>query len=155
MHPTPDEQLRAIRRLVDGAAADPAIAPESEAMLTDASRLLRRLERSWARRLPFLVRDNELSGGLLAELAPQLSADLAAEIEVVTTSLPVNDEAAAHEMNKRLQGLLGQAGHLLPDDADGDAGRARIADHLRARLAADPALNRTPADRPPVEDSSP
>ena len=154
MHPTPEEQLQAVLRLIDAVATDPGIAPESQEILADAGRLIRRLRRSWARRLPFIVRDNELAAELLAGFSPRLP-ELADEIQAAAASLPVDDEPSAHEVNKQLQDLLGRAVHLLPDDAEGDAARVRIADHLRARLAADPALNRTPTDRLPPEDPTP
>ena len=158
MHPSPEEQLRAILRSLDRVAAEPSLAPESREALDDASRLVRRLERSWARRLPFLLLDSQLAVELLRSLAPRVP-DLAAEIEAATTDHSnivghTVDEPTVHDVNKRLQGLLGQAVHLLPDDTDGEAGRARIAEHLRSRLGADPALNRTPTDRlPPLEPS--
>lgn len=162
MHPTPDEQLRAVQRRLEQVRAEEALTPASREALDDAERLLRRLERTWSRRLPFLVVDNRLAIDLLRSLAPLLP-ELSAEIDAAAVegsgepaesgAGPPVDEPTAHELNKRLQGLLGRAVHLLPDDAAGDAGRARIADHLRSRLAANPALNRTPTDRhPPVAD---
>ena len=113
MHPTPEEQLRAIeRRLAEVVEAEPSLSASSRQALDDARRLLRRLEGSLAKRLPFLQADNELAARLLADLAPLLP-DLSAEIESVTATgdganhRPV-DEPAAHERNKHLQGLLGQ-----------------------------------------------
>lgn len=148
MHPTPEEQLDAILRLVEGAASDSAIAEDSNAMLTDASRLIRRLQRSWSGRLPFLSHDNALAAELLTHLAPMLPS-LQHEIDDVVRSVEQSraDEPATHETNKRFQGLLARAVHQLPGDNAGDEGRARIVTHLRNRLAADPALNRAPADR--------
>lgn len=154
MHPTPDEQLRAVLRLVDGASADPGLAEETKAALVDAGRLIRRLERSWSARLPFLTVDNELAAELLADLAPLLPS-LQNEIEAAVGAPEPRDEPTAHAANKRFQDLLGRAVHLLPDDPSGDDGRARIVAHLRSRLAADPALNRTPADRLSADRSSP
>ena len=158
MHPTPEELLQAIVRNLDQVAAEPSLASESREALDDARRLVRRLERSWAQRLPFLLLDNQLAAELLHSLIP-LVPDLADEIETAVadhTSLAGHrlDEPAVHDMNKRLQGLVGQAVHILPDDADGDAGRSRIAAHLRSRLAADPALNRSPSGRHPPQESN-
>ncbi len=164
MHPTPDEQLQAVLRRLDEVNAEPSLPPPAREALDDARRLLRRLERSWAQRLPFLLLDNHLAVELLRSLAPLLP-DLSAEIDAATAehssvTAPTSprstvDEATAHDLNKRLQGLLGRAVHLLPDGAEGDAGRARIADHLRSRLAADPTLNRTPTDRRQREEPHP
>ncbi len=161
MHPTPEEQLRAVGRRLDEVAAEPSLPPPARDALDDARRLIRRLERSLATRLPFLLADNELATRLLNELAPLLT-DLSAEIDNAVDpraagpgtglDLPPVDEQTVHERNKQLQALLGRAVHLLPDGPDGDAGRARIADHLRSRLAANPALHRTPTDRRPPQE---
>ena len=151
MHPTPDEQLRAAQRTLDQVSVDPSLAPGAREALDDVRRMLRRLEASWAQRLPFLLLDNRLAMELLRSIAPHVP-DLVAEIEsadadVTSSGRDGVNEPAAHDLNKRLQALLGRAVHCLPDDADGDAGRSRIAAHVRARLAADPALNRTPTHR--------
>ena len=59
MHPTPEEQLRAIeRRLAEVVEAEPSLSASSRQALDDARRLLRRLEGSLAKRLPFLQADN-------------------------------------------------------------------------------------------------
>lgn len=161
MHPTPEEQLRAVERRLAEVAAEPSLPPPARDALDDARRLIRRLERSLATRLPFLLTDNELTTRLLDELAPllpDLSAEIDAEIDTGVAGAgagfdhAVVDETTAHERNKQLQALLGRAVHLLPDGPDGDAGRARIAEHLRSRLAANPALHRTPTDRRPPEE---
>lgn len=149
MHPTPEEQLTAILRLVERASGDPELTADSQASLAEAARLIRRLERGWAKRLPFLTEDNRLAAELLADLVP-LVPQLGADIEAATDSLPLSDEPAAHEANKRFQDLLGQAVHLLPADQAGDGGRARIVTHLRSRLAADPAVNRSTVERTPT-----
>lgn len=151
MHPTPDEQLVAIERLImrgtEGTrrGAEPTTI---EADLTDASRLTRRLMRSWARRLPFLERDNELAIELLSSLVSK-QPDLTAQVTGAIRARENADagEPSAHQLNKSLQMLLADAVHALPDDEAGDADRARIAAHLRARLAANPALHREPALR--------
>lgn len=150
MHPTPEEQLGAILRLVDSAATDAALADETKAMLADADRLIRRLERSWSGRLPFLTQDNERAASLLIDLGPLLPS-LQNDIEEAVGGVEQPDEPTAHTANKRFQELLARAVHLLPDDQSGDDGRARIVAHLRSRLAADPALNRTPVVRGPAD----
>ncbi|MGF1599857.1 MAG: hypothetical protein ACFCVK_23590 [Acidimicrobiales bacterium] len=150
MHPTPTEHLRAVRHLIERAQADPDAAAGSAHLLTDAVRLLRRLERSWPARQPFLVDDNRRAIRLLGELAPDLGP-LAHEVAAASDRPPVDGEDAAHERNLELQALLARAVHVLADDAAGDRGRARIAEHVRQRIAADPTLNRDPAERPPIE----
>lgn len=146
MHPTPEEQLQAVLRLVNHAATDPGMTPETKSTLADASRLIRRLDHSLATRLPFLVTDNELAAELLTDLAAHLPT-MAEAIKTATSELSTFDEPKAHEANKRLRELLAQAVHLLGDNSTGNDGRARIAEHLRTRVAADPALNRSPAER--------
>lgn len=159
MHPTPDDQLQAILRSIEQVAADPSLAPASRVALDDARRLVRRLERSWDRRLPFLLLDSQLAVELLNGLSPLLPR-LSNQIETAAADLATLfghsvDEPTAHQLNKNLQDLLAQAVHLLPDDAEGDAGRSRIAEHARSRLAADPTLNRTPTDRLPLQEPNP
>ena len=61
MHPTTEEHLAAVRRLLEGVAADPGVSDSSRVALDEAARRLRRVERSGAARLPFLVRDNRAS----------------------------------------------------------------------------------------------
>ncbi|MGB5760729.1 MAG: hypothetical protein WBM50_27695 [Acidimicrobiales bacterium] len=150
MHPTPSEQLQAIRHLIERAQADPELSEESDRLLGDAIRLLRRLERSWPKRMPFLVDDNQRAIRLLGELRPDLSP-LAEEISAATERPPANGEEAADALNAQLQGLLARAVDVLADDPDGDRGRARISEHLRHRIAADPALNRHPVERPAID----
>lgn len=163
MHPTPEEQLRAVERRLDEVAAEASLTPPARDALDDARRLVRRLERSLATRLPFLLADNELATRLLIELAPllpDLSSEIDAEVEVDPAAAGSGaghdhapfDEPTIHERNKHLQAMLGRAVHLLPDGPEGDAGRARIADHLRSRLAANPALHRTPTERRPTQE---
>ncbi|MDH3682964.1 MAG: hypothetical protein OEV40_23790 [Acidimicrobiia bacterium] len=118
-------------------------------LLADAARLLRRLERSWPKRMPFLVDDNHRALRLLEGLRPDLPS-LAREISAAMEHPPVDGEEAATDLNLGLQGLLARAVHALADDADGDKGRARIAEHLRRRLAVNPALNRDPVERPVI-----
>ena len=150
MHPTASEQLQAIRYLIERAQADPELSAESDQLLGDAMRLLRRLERSWTKRMPFLVDDNQRAIRLLDELRSDL-APLAEEISAATERPPADGEEAATDLNVQLQSLLARAVHVLADDLDGDRGRARIAEHLRHRIAADPALNRHPIERPVID----
>lgn len=148
MHPTVDEQLRAVRRLLDAVAGDPGLAGPSAQALADASRQLRRLEGSWAARLPFLTDDNRATVELLGEVAPLVAdrpgwgEELAAA--VAAAEVPTVAEPVAHDRNLALRRLLARAVHELPDSEAGDAARARIAAHLRRRLDADPALHRSP-----------
>lgn len=150
MYPTPSEQLQAVRHLIERVQAGEELTAESAQLLTDAARLLRRLERSWPRRMPFLVDDSRRVLAMLSELRPNLPT-LEEEIAAATERPPPDGPDAAHQRNLELRDLLARAVHALPDDADGDAGRARIAEHLRRRLLADPALNRDPIP-PPLAD---
>ena len=100
--------------------------------------------------MPFLVDDNQRAIRLLDELRSDL-APLAEEISAATERPPADGEEAANDLNVQLQSLLARAVHVLADDLDGDRGRARIAEHLRHRIAADPALNRHPIERPVID----
>jgi hypothetical protein len=140
MHPTTEEQLTAVRRLLDEVAADPGVSEASRRALTEAGRRLRRIERSGAARLPFLVRDNRECLALLGQLEP-LAPGLAGPLPVIDDA-DEHHEPRAHELNKRLRGLLATAARRLPDKPGADAWRARLAAHLLRRIATDPALNR-------------
>jgi hypothetical protein len=140
MHPTNEEHLAAVRRLLDEVAADPGLSDSSRRAIEEAAKRLRRIERSGAARLPFLVGDNRASRELmngLADLAPDLAAAVPPFDEMAE-----HHEPTAHELNKRLRVLLARAVHQLPDDTEGDAWRARLATHLRNRIDTDPAINR-------------
>ena len=145
MHPTVGEQLIGVVRRLEGVIEDPGLSLESQRSLTDSIRLLRRLESSLPRRLPFLRADNAATTMLLREIVPHLPAALADAIEVSgATWSDLDDEDEAHRVNKSLRELLTRAVRALPATVDGDAARRRIATHLRRRVAADPALNRDP-----------
>lgn len=141
MEPTVAAQLRAIRRLVDEAAADAGLGDGAAQALTMASSQLRRLEGAEAARLPFLVEDNRATAALLAELAV-LAPELAPPAPPSPDPEAVVSEAVAARRNVELRALLARAVHVLPDDAPGDAARARVVELLRARLTRNPSLNR-------------
>ena len=149
MRPTVDEQLAGARRLVERVAAEAALSGASAARLTDAARLLRRVEASWASVLPFLAADNAATAELLAELSGQLPEELTAPIAAelaARTPEPGRcelDVAAASARNRRLRALLADAVPLLGPD-----GRRRVARHLRRRLELDP-THRPPARSQP------
>ena len=145
MHPTVEEQLAAVRRLLDEVAADPGIGAPSSANLELAARTLRRIERSAWSRLAFLRDDNTSSVRLLAELT-DVAPELAAEADAVAPSLS-DDEPTAHAVNKTLRALLARAVRELPDDEPSMQWRARLAEHLSMRTRSDPALNRPEATR--------
>jgi len=137
MRPTVAEQLAVIRRIVDTARADTASDPAAGAAALElASGQLRRLERSEPHRLSFLVEDNLSTAELLTDLAVLVPA--LAPPAVGPDDGPGEDTAAAR--NDRLRALLVRAVHELPDTPDGDAGRARIAAHLRRRVERNPVL---------------
>ena len=139
MRPTVDEQLAGARRLVELVAAEAALPEASVARLTEAARLLRRVEASWASVLPFLAADNAATAELLAELSSQLPEEfrpsIGAELAARTPE-PERcelDVAAASARNRRLRALLADAVPRLGPD-----GRRRVARHLRRRLELDP-----------------
>jgi hypothetical protein len=141
MQPTVAQQLAAIRRIVDTARADltsdPAATAATAATLELVSGQLRRLERTEANRLAFLVEDNDRTTELLTDLAVLVPA--LAPPDTGAGDGPGEDVVGAR--NERLRALLARAVHELPDTPDGDAGRDRIAAHLRRRLDRNPVLN--------------
>ena len=148
MRPTVGEQLAAIRRMIDAVRADPAADPDATAATLElVSGQLRRLERSEPHRLAFLVEDNIATAQLLADLAVVLPslAPPAAPADAVT------GEAEAGARNDELRALLVRAVRELPDGPDGDAGRERIAAHLRRRIERNPALGPVRPVRPGPE----
>ncbi len=155
MYPTVEQQLRAIRRLIDEVAAEAGtggISPDSAGALAAASRQMERLESSVAARLGFLVADTEITATLLGELAPLLPQALATsigtELERARTRPPPMAESVAAEANRAVRALLSQVVCQLPETTVGDAGRARVRAHLQRRLDANPALNRIPRPFP-------
>jgi hypothetical protein len=99
--------------------------------------------------LPFLIADTRATASLLQSLAHVLPAELTAEIDRATSSLPsyldpsVFDVAVADERNGELRTLLAKAVATLPITEDGEAARREIAAHLRRRLDTEPASGRT------------
>lgn len=150
MHPTVEEQLRAMGRALDElVATEAALSPGATETLRAIASQLRRLEASLPERLPFLRWDNEASAALLDELAGLLPAQPAdgdaqpADGDAQQHDLPLGEtEGDEHERNKALRARLARAVHELADTEAGDAASARLAEHARARLARDPSLNR-------------
>ena len=108
--------------------------------------------------MPFLADDNERARALLqrlrgdvASLAPEIdaaSAHAAPQTDQASARATTSSESQEHSANLVWQGLLARAVTELADDEAGDRGRAQIAAHMRARTAANPALNREPIQRP-------
>ena len=152
MHPTVDEQLRGIRRLLQIVVADEPLSPSSTEVLADATRMLRRLEASWGHVLAFLVADNQAMVGLLSDVAPLLGADLGTDIAATLAAHRAApgqrdlDVGVAHERNMALRALLARAVTTLPDDDTGRSARVAITAHLRQRLDRHPMLGRLGGD---------
>jgi hypothetical protein len=136
VHPTVDAQLRGVGRLLQVVAANADLSPESTEALAEATRMLRRLEASWPRLLPFLDWDNRATAAVLEQVAPLLPAGSAA------ASRPDPAITLPHERNQALRGLLADAIVALPEGDAGAGARAAIAAHLRERVDRNPALGR-------------
>jgi len=136
MHPTVDEQLRGIGRLLHAVAADAGLSPDAAEALADASRMVRRLEASWPHLLFFLDSDNHATEAVLADVAPLLPPGFADE------SSRLDAGGTAYERNQALRELLADAIVALPDGDDGARARTAIAVHLRRRIDRNPALGR-------------
>lgn len=133
MHPTIEEQLAGIRRLLTVASEATPLAPTSADAIENARRLLTRVERSWSALLPFYLADNaalrELLGGPSTDVETNTASDSAA---------PEDDVAAQARWNSMLREELSAAiRDLRRDETDGVL-RRRIHTYLVARVEKDP-----------------
>ncbi len=142
MRPTIEEHLRGISRTLDEVATTRSI-EASAALLSDAQKQLQRLAGSVSIRGPFLRWDNDAMATLMSDLAPRLPDPLRQlAAHVITADAAANGDE--HARNERLRSLMTSIVEALPDDDHGDQARRSIADHLRARAAANPALHKHP-----------
>ena len=133
MQPTVDAELAAVRRVLDGLAAQPSLPAEATEALREASRILQRLEKTWSKVLPYLVFDSAGVISLLREVASALPAALQGEIaelafpEGVLTAASVPDVTAVNELDEQARALLSRAIAVLPPGSPAASGpRARI-----------------------------
>lgn len=137
MQPAVETDLRAMREALERLAVDEDLPGTAVAALGEVGRSLRRLERSWARVLPYLVAENAATAALLTELAPLVPAPLRDDIASVgAVPEPVADPRAldalhANELNGVLRGLLAGVIVSLPDDQAGFEARERARQHLQ------------------------
>lgn len=140
MHPTIDEQLEGIARLIERTAerypGDPAFD-----RLRTATGTLRRIAASWDKMLPFFIWDNDEMSTLLANLEPDLPPTLSTRARALARAkIEPTALRHVHDQNKALRALLAEAVHALPPDAS--APRGEIAGHFRERIARDPSSGR-------------
>ncbi len=142
MRPTIAEHLLGIARLLDDVVEDEGLSEASRQALADAVKQTRRLAGGADSRHEFLCWDNEASAEILVTL----------DVAALRTSTGELDQLADDpvERNVELRGLLAAALRSLPKDERGLESRARIQQHLRHRVDANPALNKQP--RYPTED---
>ena len=133
MQPTVDAELAAVRRVLDGLAAQPSLPAEATEALRQASRTLQRVAKTWSKVLPYLVFDSAGVISLLREVAPALPAALQGEIaeltvpEGVLTAASVPDVTAVNELDEQTRALLSRAIAVLPPGSPAASGpRARI-----------------------------
>ena len=137
MQPAVEADIRAMRESLERLIAEEQLPASGVAVLGEVRRSLRRLERTWARVLPYLLAENAATAALLAEVAPLVPADLQAEITTAGRALdPVPDTAQldavlANERNGVLRGLLARVIETLPADESGARARARARKHLQ------------------------
>lgn len=142
MRPTIQEHLLGVGRVVDELAADPELSDDSAELAASAAKQLKRLAASVTARPSFLRWDNHTMSALLSELVPLLP-DEAQHLVAQSneTAGPSPDDETRNEALRRLMTVVIQA---LPDGQSGDRARRAVADHLRARAAANPALHKNP-----------
>jgi hypothetical protein len=140
MEPAVDADLRAMRESLERLAEEEELPAAAEAVLREVRRSLQRLERTWARVLPYLVAENTATAALLSDLArlapPQLRDELSA---IDAPSRPVPDAAhldalRANQLNGVLRGLLARLIAGLPANDAGAEARARAHRHLLSAL---------------------
>jgi hypothetical protein len=155
VHPTIDEQLDGIARLVEQAAGRVDDVPTAERLRTAAG-TLRRIGGSWWAVLPYLTWDNDSTLALLELLGggsdrhpgdPDRGGAARGGIAARTheaTAAPLDplDVKAVHARNLELRALLAEAIRALPPAEVGGgaarAARAAVAAHVRERIARDP-----------------
>ena len=113
----------------------PQLPPDVAADLLTVSRVLRRLERSSAAVLPWMMADNAANAALLAELLPALPADVAVDAEeALAASRDPGDLSGVEARSEQLRSLLARAVVASSDHPGGEKVRRRIADRLTASL---------------------
>jgi hypothetical protein len=113
MEPTIEAELSAVRRCLAELAARDDVPEAVGVVLSELGRSLRLVERSWSKRLPYLLADNDRLGALLGDLAPD-TGELAPVIGEALDDLaeqarrdgPSLDPAAADRSNRVLRSLL-------------------------------------------------
>jgi hypothetical protein len=144
MHPTIDEQLIGIARLVEQAAARDPEDPTLQ-RLRSAAGTLRRIAGSWAELLPYFAWDNRAMLRLFAEHAGALSETQRARVEALSSaSIDPLCARAAHDRNKALRAVLSELIEGLP--AAASELREALRAHARERIARDPSAGRTRSD---------
>lgn len=137
MQPAVETDLRAMRESLERLVAEEDLPGSAVAALGEVGRSLRRLERSWARVLPYLVAENAATAALLEELAPLVPASLRDDIAAVgpvpepVADPRVLDALDANELNGALRGLLAGVIASLPGDQAGSEARGRARRHLQ------------------------
>lgn len=140
MHPTIDEQLERIARLIERCAERHPGDPSIDRLRTAAG-TLRRIAASWEAMPGFLRWDNRATQTLLEGLARHLPEAAAASTRALAAAeIDPTAVRAAHDHNKALRASLAKAVQALP--ADAPEARAVIAAHLRERIARDPSSGR-------------
>jgi hypothetical protein len=148
MHPTIDEQLDGVARLLQRVAGDLGPDDPTAERLRTAAGTLRRIAGSWAAMLPFLTWDNAATVALLDVLDEATGSAFGprARTPAGESAEPPDpfDAEAVHARNLELRELLADAVRGLPPNAvDGaDRARAAAAAHVRARIARDPSGGR-------------
>jgi len=136
-HPTIDEQLDGIARLIDRTVERLDTDPSAD-RLSAAAGTLRRIAGSWHAMAGYLSWDTEATLAVLeahADVLPDGLTDRARRLAAEPADDPL-DGRAAQDDNLAARDLLAEAVRSLPDDAR--AARTAFTSHLRERIARDP-----------------
>lgn len=140
MHPTIDEQLEGIARLVERAAERHPDDPSAKSLRTAAG-TLRRIAGSWAEILPYLTRDNREMQRLLERFDSDLPKEVRARLgALVKEEVDPLSARAVEGRNRALRAVLADWVRRLPPSAE--IPRAAIIACFRDRIARDPSAGR-------------
>lgn len=144
MHPTLEEEIAGVRRILDDVVSDPALTFDTAAAVKDASAMLARLEKSWRKVAPYILADLAHLTPLLVDISRHLPDEMRRAILVLDADQRrladvAADIARADDLQRRARTLLSEAIELLPPDPPGEEGPlARIRTGLSATLEVRP-----------------
>lgn len=140
MHPTLEEEMAGVRRILSEVASEPALTADTAAAVKDASAILERLEKSWRKVLPYVLVDIAEMTGLLLDISPHLPDEMQEAIQALAAEQcrlvdAADDIPRADDFQQTARTLVSRAIALLPPEPPGQNGPlARIRTGLASSL---------------------